>query len=935
MQTSTKKEVSKRGMQGVLDTLIEKKFDMNILLEGIPYDLEYLKNRHERIEWWVYCKIIANLRRYFTQVEFEKMNSSLIARGKYFEAVLFGFFLFGSNRLARTFSKQIWKLGESQFSNIKQKTEFLDKNKIRIYAILKEGYEFPVEFAYFTKGTWDGLATLIGRKKFKVDFTFTKQLVTFDVSWDKEGFLFRIGRVIRWFFNIKRALFEVTDTHAEMLQRYDQLQESKWKLERQTRQLKIAYEIATSIKQTLHINETLNAITNTLSKEADFSAVQIKLFKDIDDNNIQIEVQTGIVNELATPLKREIILNAQYIGEIISYPTQQIDYQDVNELVDYLIPVINIAIYNALVLMALVDYRDNLERKVSERTNELLIAGDRLTETNKLLKQAQIIQSNFFANISHEFRTPLTLILGPAKNIFESTQEAKTKQNVSLIKRNASRLLGLVNQLLDISKLESGNMKLQTSPRNIIPLLKGLVLSFTSYAERKRITLKFKSVENEIIVYVDKDKLEKIITNILSNAFKFTPEGGEVEVTVTSSFSLSAAHSHPELVSGSTTRPKMLKLVQHDNSNFVEISIRDTGIGIPADRIEKIFDRFYQVDGSHTREHEGTGIGLSLTKELVQLHKGKISVESEPGKGSRFTVSLPLGKDHLSPEEICEPDEEKEYEKEISETEEEEESKPEEIRAGLIEKGSLPLLLIVEDNSDVRTYIKENLKTDYRILEAVDGEDGWEKSVGQIPDLIVSDVMMPKMDGFKFCEKLKTDQRTSHIPIILLTAKATKEDKLEGYELGADEYLMKPFDTDELKSRIKNLIGQRKRLHDHFRIKGLIGIEQQKITSIDKKFLQKSFDLIDRHISDSSFSVEMLAEELAISRSGLQKKIQALVGETPGDLIRRIRLKKAAELIKNKFGNLSEIALEVGYNNPVHFSEAFKRQFGTTPSQFQ
>ena len=305
----------------------------------------------------------------------------------------------------------------------------------------------------------------------------------------------------------------------------------------------------------------------------------------------------------------------------------------------------------------------------------------------------------------------------------------------------------------------------------------------------------------------------------------------------------------------------------------------------------------------------------------------------EPGKGSTFTVSLPLGKDHLRAEEIYEADEEREKEI-LYGKEEEEKSKPDGIGSELIDKNALPLLLIVEDNSDVRTYIKENLKTDYRILEAVDGEDGWKKSVEQIPDLIVSDVMMPKMDGFKMCEKIKTDERTSHIPIILLTAKATKEDKLAGFETGADEYLIKPFDTDELKSRIKNLISQRKRLQDHFKKQGLIGIDQQKITSVDKKFLQKSIDIINKHISDLSFSVEMLAEELAISRSGLQKKIQSLIGETPGDLIRRIRLNKAAELIKNKFGNLSEIALEVGYNNPAHFSEAFKRQFGVPPSQF-
>ena len=518
------------------------------------------------------------------------------------------------------------------------------------------------------------------------------------------------------------------------------------------------------------------------------------------------------------------------------------------------------------------------------------------------LHEVDEMKSRFFANISHEFRTPLTLILNPAKDVLESTKELKTKQSVSLIRRNAGRLLRLVNQLLDISKLESGNMKLKAAPRNVVPSLKGLVLSFTSYAERKRITLNFNSSEDEIIVYVDMDKFEKIITNILSNAFKFTPERGLIAVN---------------LIKG---------------NRYLDIKISDTGIGIPSDRIEKIFDRFYQVDGSHTREHEGTGIGLSLTKELVELHKGKIEVESEPGKGSTFIISFPLGKDHLAPEEIYEKDEQKEI---YYTEEEEEESKPAGFRFEHIQRDSLPLLLIVEDNSDVRTYIKENLKGDYRIMEAADGDDGWNKSIEQIPDLIISDIMMPKLDGFKLCHNLKTDERTSHIPVILLTAKAAKEDKLEGYELGADEYLMKPFDTDELKARIKNLIEQRKRVHESFRKQGLASADEQKITSVDKRFLKKILDIINKHISDSNFSVELLAEEISLSRSVLQRKINSLVGESPGELIRRLRLNKAAELIKHGYGNLSEIALEVGYNNPSHFSEAFKRQFGTTPSRFQ
>ena len=553
------------------------------------------------------------------------------------------------------------------------------------------------------------------------------------------------------------------------------------------------------------------------------------------------------------------------------------------------------------------------------------------------LHEVDEMKSRFFTNISHEFRTPLTLILGPVKQLMEKMNDYKVKDELGMVYRNANKLLELVNQLLEISKLESGNMKLRTSPQNIITLLKALVLSFTSYAERKKITLKFNSSEDEIIAYIDKEKIEKIIANVLSNAFKFTPDGGRIEVT--------ASQPIPSvpLPGGDLGVGQDIK--------FVEVIVSDTGVGIPKDKLNKIFDRFYQVDGSHTREQEGTGIGLSLTKELVELHRGRIEVESEEGKGTTVTISLPLGKEHLKPEEISEiekvvedePRQGREYEKVNDENifdYEKAEAKTEAMEIGTIffEKESMPLVLIVEDNADVRYYIKENLRAEYRVIEAVDGEDGWAKSVDSLsggPDLIISDIMMPKMDGFKLCEKLKTDERTSHIPVILLTAKAAKEDKLEGYETGADDYIMKPFEPDELRARIKNLIEQRKRLQEYFRNKGIAGLDNQKITSFDKRFLQKLFEVIRNNISDPSFGIEILLEQLAISRSVLQRKVLSLTGESPVELIRRVRLNRAAELINQKFGNISEIALEVGFSNPAYFSDCFKKQFGVAPSQYQ
>ena len=524
----------------------------------------------------------------------------------------------------------------------------------------------------------------------------------------------------------------------------------------------------------------------------------------------------------------------------------------------------------------------------------------------KKLHEIDELKSHFFANISHEFRTPLTLILGPVKEFISKENDSKKKEELSVVYRNADRLNELVNQLLDLSKLEAGKMSLQTSALDMIPLLKGLVLSFASLAERKKIQLNFNSQLSKLEVYLDQDKFEKIINNLLSNAFKFTPENGVIEINV-GTFAES-----------------------------VEIKIADTGIGISENRLENIFDRFYQVDGSHTREQEGTGIGLALTKELVELHKGKITVESEEEKGTTFTVILPLGKAHLKSDEISEEMEESEkitsaVDNLILESQPQEEK----LDIKLYTETEKPLILIVEDNTDVRNYIKGYLNKEYRLLEAKDGEEGLEKSFEHIPDLIVSDVMMPKMDGFLLCEKLKTDDRTSHIPLILLTAKASGQDKIEGLETGADDYIMKPFDAKELQIRVKNLIKQRKKIIEHFRKQELFDTSNLQITSRDKKFISKAIEIINNHISNENFDVNNFAKEIGLSRVQLHRKLTALTGQTSSDLIRIIKLTKAAKLIQSNFGNISEIALEVGFSNPANFAKAFHAHFGVSPSNYK
>ena len=934
--STIKKEVSCKAVTPLINAAKKKNITLEKILEGIPYDLSYLLNKHERIEWWVYCKIISNLRPYFNYSDFEQVGKDVVKEHHYIEGYIFHFLFFSMSKITKISKGLFLKAGHAilnpYFSCFSQDMEIIEKNKIRGRFYLKPGYEQCPEWFYMSKAVFEELEKSAGLKGYKIDnISITANVYSCDISLTEQGFFRRVKQSVNWLFNIRKAFVDLNESHEELLNNYNKLEESKKLLQKQTTQLRTAHEITKSIRQSLDLNKTLKAITDALVKEANFASAHIKLLKDAEGNSLNIEEYSGIDYANIKPVIKPIIINEVEAGELIIYPKAETEISEYEELLNYLMPIINISIHDSLILRTVTDYKNNLEKKVEKRTAELKITQDELSKTIDLLQAEQQVQNRFFTNISHEFRTPLTLILGPVKQITEDIKDEKVKNKLGVVYKNANRLLGLVNQLLDISKLESHNMKLQTIPQNIIPLLRNLVLSFSSYAERKKITLKLNSTENEIIVYLDKDKIEKIITNVLSNAFKFTPEGGQVEVSVKGN--LLSPPLEGQGVGQNNLTP----------NGFVEISIRDSGIGILKEKIPKIFDRFYQVDGGHTKEEEGTGIGLSLTKELVELHKGKIEVESREGKGTTVIIKIPLGYDHLKPEEICEAgkDEEKDSYATI-ELIHNEEIKTNKLNFDSItetdlsgDKASKQLLLIIEDNSDVRNYIKDNIMKDYRVIEAIDGEDGWKKSTENLPELIISDVMMPKMDGFQLCAKLKTDQRTSHIPVILLTAKASSQDKIEGLETGADDYIMKPFEPDELIARVRNLIEQRKRLHEYFQKKGVFEFDQAKITSIDKKFLQKAFDAINKNISNPSFGVEILAENLAVSRYVLYKKIISLTGVSPVELVRRIRLLRAVGLIENKFGNLSEIALEVGFNNPAYFSDCFKKQFGISPSRYQ
>lgn len=545
------------------------------------------------------------------------------------------------------------------------------------------------------------------------------------------------------------------------------------------------------------------------------------------------------------------------------------------------------------------------------------------------LRELDQLKSRFFANISHEFRTPLTLILGPVEKWKDKADDKDLQKDLSMMQRNARRLLRLINQLLDISKLEAGSMKLQASPGNIVSFAKGVAQSFQSVAANKNITLEVMSDSDQIELYFDRDKMEKILSNLLSNAFKFTAEGG----TVTLSLRAPRQWGEVPLSDPASSRDSESGTISRNQDEIVEIAITDTGIGIPAEELPHIFDRFYQVDGSHTREQEGTGIGLALVKELVDVHHGTISVKSEVGKGTEFTIQFSLGRAHLKDDEIVKGPEE-------------EETKIAQLETSIVSEGTLetgeerqeavegrPIILVVEDNADVRSYIREYLDPTYRVLEARDGDEGVKLAVETVPDLIISDVMMPKKDGYELCRVLRRDEKTSHIPIILLTAKAGTESKIEGLETGADDYLVKPFEAKELLVRVKNLIDLRRKLREKFEKSKILKPGEIAVTSMDDVFLKRAMAVVEQHIGEEGFTVEQFSREMNMSRVQLHRKLTALTNQSARDFVRYLRLHRGMDLLRQDVATVAEVAYSVGFSSPAYFTKCFHEQFGYPPSE--
>ena len=535
------------------------------------------------------------------------------------------------------------------------------------------------------------------------------------------------------------------------------------------------------------------------------------------------------------------------------------------------------------------------------------------------LRELDNFKTQFYTNITHEFRTPITVILGMADQISEKPQKY-FRSGLNLIRRNGIRLLHLVNQMLDLSKIEANTLPIKNVQGDIMKFLRIIIEPFERLAEGKQIKFHLITDYDEIYVDFDPEKIESIIANLLSNAIKYTSKGGDVYILI----DLVSSIKNLNVEKDSTIQETNDNVYKRESSQHLKLTFRDTGSGIRPDQLERIFDRFYQVENEKTKTGDGTGIGLAIVKELVKLLGGEILVKSKLGHGTTFTIYLPV----TNHEVIMDPD------KSLSSGMMDPELLLGEMRSKkeLQVYSNLPHLLIVEDNEDVVQYIKSVLDELYTIKVAENGAEGIEMALENIPDIILSDVMMPEKNGFELCKILKSDFRTSHIPIVLLTAKADISAKISGLEQGADAYLTKPFNSRELKVRLQKLIELREKLKEKFRHMSIGPAPIALPSNLDEVFLSNLNQVLEENFENENFNISQFGNKIGLSRVQLFRKLKALTGHSASHLLRAYRLNKAKELIESSGLNISEIAYEVGFKDPAYFSRAFTKEFGFAPS---
>jgi signal transduction histidine kinase/ligand-binding sensor domain-containing protein/DNA-binding response OmpR family regulator len=603
-----------------------------------------------------------------------------------------------------------------------------------------------------------------------------------------------------------------------------------------------------------------------------------------------------------------------------------------------------IILFSIFLIISIRNHNLKLQKKklyqlVKQKTIELSDLNQILVKQNKELERKKHLLEDmaakmheadqqrirFYINVTHEFRTPLTLIINPLEIILSKiVTNGFLKQQLELVHNNAKRLLNLTRQLLDMRKIEVGSMKLQISKTDITSLVHNIYFSFLNLSENKHITFNLDIPHDLTDLYVDADKIEKCLINLLSNAFKFTNEGGTINLSISITSEIKESN-------------KIKSNIEGKNPVYLKIVVSDTGIGIPPNQIDSIFDRFYQVSGKNIKIAEGTGIGLNLVKEFINLHHGEITVISEINNGSTFKIVIPVSKSAFSENEIIENNiiENEGHNNPIFNIDEDIIIDENIFSDPDNHNNNFPTLLIVEDTLDLRKFLCENLNPFYKIAEASNGLEGYDMALSIVPDIIISDVMMPVMDGIEFISKLKHDDRTSHIPVILLTAMDAEQDQLSGLSLGADDYIVKPFKFEVLKLKLSNLLKVREILREKYLKKITIAPSDIEVQSGEEQFLLKMVSVIENHIQDSEFNNNTLAIEIGMSKTQLYRKLVALTKLSPNEFIREIRLKRAEQLLRATEFNIAEIMDQVGFNSRNHFAKCFKDKYLLSPLEYK
>ncbi len=620
----------------------------------------------------------------------------------------------------------------------------------------------------------------------------------------------------------------------------------------------------------------------------------------VDTTNAKVlKLQTDVIIEQENKIS---FLDNQVDNYITQYTTQRYLLLSVTFIVFLFIVFLFFLIKAYRSKNRLNNELEKRNQEINTQKNLLEQQRDQLILLSKQLEEATHAKLVFFTNISHEFRTPLTLISGPVSSLLaDKTINQEQRRLLTLVQKNIAVLLKLIDQIVDFRKYENGKLNLDLGQYDLKKQFVEWNESFSEIARKRHLYFNAEILSgNSFEMTIDIEKIERIYFNLLSNAFKFTPEKGSIAVS--------------------------LDKKQENNADYAVIKVSNLGKGLSEEDIKHIFDRFYQVDSRFA----GSGIGLALTKALVELHEGQISADSLPNGWTTFTVTIPFlqknnikqeDSNHYQPHEIS-----------VSETTENE---PPSLHMFDEERSeNKPLILVVDDNIDIRAYIKSVLHHHYTIIEAADGEEGLKKAVKYIPDIVISDVMMPKINGVELCRKLKEELSTSHIPVILLTAYSMDEQRIEGFKSGADDYIAKPFNSDVLEVRVNNLIESRKHLKELFRENIWTGEDKEELSNVDKSFLQKVKDLIEKNMSDSSLNVEDLGQQIGLSRTQLYRKIKSLTNYSPNELLRIMRLKKAHHLLSTTDLSISEVTYDVGFTSPSYFTKCFKEYYGENPTDY-